>query len=121
MEQDRKRFAWGVGLAWLPLLLLAGPGLLNGFRGGFSQEKATGLAAVAGGFAEALATFGLLAFVVCQVAAIVLLARAVKREQWGRSMVAVISIVCSAGILALTALATWWLWHVQGMGVVPAG
>jgi hypothetical protein len=120
MDQDRKRFAWGVGLAWLPLVLLAGPGLFSALRG-VSQEKATGLAAVAGGFAEALATFGLLAFVGCQVAAIVLLGRAVKREQWGRSMVAVISIVSSAGILALTALATWWLWHIQGMGAVPAG
>jgi hypothetical protein len=119
MDQDRKRFAWGVGLAWLPLLTLV-PGLFSAFRG-VSQEKATGLAAVAGGFAEALATFGLMMFVLCQVAAIVLLARAVKREQWGRSMVAVISIVCSTGILALTALATWWLWHVQEMGVVPAG
>jgi hypothetical protein len=120
MDQDRKRFAWGVGLAWLPLVLLAGLGLFSALRG-VSQEKATGLAAVAGGFAEALATFGLLAFVGCQVAAIVLLGRAVKREQWGRSMVAVIAIVSSAGILALTALATWWLWHIQGMGAVPAG
>jgi hypothetical protein len=118
MDQDRKFFAWGVGLAWLPLLLLV-PSLFSAFRG-VSQEKATGLAAVAGGFAEALATFGLLAFVVCQIAAIVLLARAVKRERWGRSMVAVISIVWSTGILALTALATWWLWHVRGM-VAPSG
>src|SRR5437899_12068045 len=54
MDQDRKRFAWGVGLAWLPLLSLV-PGLFSAFRG-VSQEKATGLAAVAGGLAEALAT-----------------------------------------------------------------
>lgn len=119
MDQERKRFAWGVGLAWLPLLLLV-PGLVSAFRG-VSQEKATGLAAVAGGFAEAMATFGLLMFVACQIAAIALLVRAIKREQWGRSMVAAISIVFSAGILTLTAFATWWLWHVHGTGVVPSG
>ncbi|MGC2193057.1 MAG: hypothetical protein WA628_00170 [Terriglobales bacterium] len=113
MDLDKKRFAWGVGLVWVPMLLLLGPGLFNAFRV-IGQEKATGLAAEAGGFAEALATFGLLAFVVCQVAAIVLLARGMRREEWGRSMVAVVSIVSSVGILALTALATWWLWHVRG-------
>jgi hypothetical protein len=113
MDPEKKRFAWGVGLAWVPVLLAFGPALFNAFRG-ISQEKATGLAAVAGGLAEALVTFGLMSFVVCQVAAIVLLARGVKREAWGRSMVAVVSIVSSVGILALTALATWWLWHVRG-------
>jgi uncharacterized MAPEG superfamily protein len=113
MDQDQKRFAWGVGLAWLPVLLGVVPALVNAFRG-VSQEKATGLAAVAGGFAEALAIYGLIAFVACQVAAIVLLARGMRREAWGRSMVALVSIVCSVGILALTALGTWWLWHVRG-------
>ena len=57
MDQDQKRFAWGVGLAWLPVLLGVVPALVNAFRG-VSQEKATGLAAIAGGFAEALAIFG---------------------------------------------------------------
>jgi hypothetical protein len=120
MDQEKKRFAWGLGLAWLPVLLAFGPGLFNGFRG-ISQERATGLAAVAGGFAEAMVTFGLVAFVVCQAAAIVLLARGLKREEWGRSMVAVVSIVSSVGILALTALMTWWLWHVSGIGTSPSG
>ena len=87
--------------------------MVNAFRG-VSQEKATGLAVIAGGFAEALATFGLIAFVACQVAAIVLLARGMRREAWGRSMVALVSIVCSVGILALMTLGTWWLWHVRG-------
>ena len=113
MDQDKKRFAWGIGLAWAPILLGFGPALFTAFRG-ISQEKATGLAAVAAGWAEALVTFGLVAFVVCQVAAIVLLARGMKREAWGRSMVAVVSIVCSAGILVMTVLTTWWWWHVRG-------
>ena len=113
MDQEKRWFAWGIGLAWAPIVLGFGPALFTAFRG-ISQEKATGLAAVAGGFAEALATFGLVAFVVCQVTAIVLLARGVRREAWGRSMVAVVSIVCSTGILALTVLTTWWWWHVRG-------
>jgi hypothetical protein len=68
-----------------------------------------------------MVTFGLVAFVVCQVAAIVLLARGMRRKEWGRSMEAVVSIVSSVGILALTALATWWLWHVSGIGTSPSG
>ena len=119
MDQDKKRFVWGLGLAWVPLLLTIGPSMFSAFRG-ISQERATGLAAVAGGFAEAFMTFGFLAFVVCQVTAIVLLARGIKREAWGRSMVAVVSVVCSAGILALTALTAWWWWHIQRL-VPPSG
>jgi glucan phosphoethanolaminetransferase (alkaline phosphatase superfamily) len=113
MDPDKKRFAWGVGLAWVPVLVAVVPGVFSAFRG-VSQEKATGLAAVAGGYAESLATFGLVAFVLCQVAAIVLLARAIRREQWGRSMVAVVSIVCSIVILSVTAFMTYWLWHLRG-------
>ncbi|PYX35765.1 MAG: hypothetical protein DMG81_17385 [Acidobacteria bacterium] len=112
MDLEKKRFAWGVGLAWLPIVLVIGQVFFYGFRG-ISQEKATGLAAVAGGFAEALTTFGLLSFVVCEVWAIVLLLRVVKREQWSRSMFAVVSIVCSVGFLLLTVLMFWWLWHVR--------
>ena len=94
MDPDKKRFAWGLGLAWVPVVVAVVPSFVSAFRG-IGQEKATGLAAVAGGYAESLATFGIVAFVLCQVVAIVLLARGVRREQWGRSLVAVVSIVCS--------------------------
>lgn len=107
MDPEKKRFAWGIGLAWVPIALLIVPSLFRGI----SQEKATGLAAVAGGIAEALSMFGLIAFVVCELAAIVLLLRVVKREQWRRSLVAVVSLVCSVIFLVLTGLAIWWLWH----------
>jgi hypothetical protein len=113
MDADKKRFAWGVGLAWVPVLVTIVPSLINAFRG-LSQEKATGLAAVAAGYAEFLVTFGLGAFVACQVAAIVLLAGGIKREQWGRSMVAVVSIACSIMILSVTGFMTYWLWHLRG-------
>jgi hypothetical protein len=116
MDQDKKHFAWRLGLAWVPVLVAVVPGFISfisGFRG-VSQEKATGLAAVAGGYTESLATFGMVAFVLCQVTAIVLLARGVRRERWGRSMVAVVSIVCSVVILSITAFMTYWLWHLRG-------
>jgi hypothetical protein len=114
MDPEKKSFAWGIGLAWIPIGLLVLPGLVNGW-GGISQEKATGLAAVAGGMVEALSNFGLIAFVVCELAAMVLLLRVVKREQWGRSLVAVVSVVCSVIFLALTGLAVWWLWHLRAL------
>jgi len=112
MDPEKKRFAWGIGLAWVPIGLFIVPSLSSLFRG-ISQEKATGLAAVAGGIAEALSMFGLIAFVVCELAAIVLLLRVVNREQWRRSLVAVVSVVCSVIFLALTGLALWWLWHLK--------
>jgi len=42
----RKRFLWGVGLAWTPFLFLIIP-LFSAFRG-IAREKATGLAVVGG-------------------------------------------------------------------------
>ena len=112
-DQDKKRFAWGLGLAWVPVLVAFVPGFISAFRG-LDQEKATGLAVVVGGFAEWLIKFGLVAFVLCQVAAIGLLARGIRREQWGQSLVAVVSIVCSVVILSVTAFMTYWLWHLRG-------
>lgn len=51
---------------------------------GISQEKATGLAAVAGGLAETLVLFGLTAFLVCMIGGIVLLGKSMARGQVGR-------------------------------------
>ncbi len=113
MDQEKKRFAWGLGLAWVPVLVAVVPGFISAFRG-MGEEKATGIAVVVGGFAERLVKFGLVAFVLCQVTAIGLLARGIRREQWGRSLVAVVSIVCSVVILSITAFMTYWLWHLRG-------
>jgi hypothetical protein len=55
-ERKRKWFVWGTVVTCtlsIPLII----GMSNAFRG-ISTEKATGLAAVAGGLAEAYVTFG---------------------------------------------------------------
>jgi hypothetical protein len=75
IEIKRKHFLWGVSLVWIPFLFFATPtliGLYHAFRG-VSREKATGLAAVAGGVTELLATFGLAVTLVFEVVAIILL------------------------------------------------
>ena len=66
----RKRFLWGVCLAWTPFLFFI-PTVASAFNG-IAREKATGLAAVAGGLAEFFSTFGLVATLVFEVAAIIL-------------------------------------------------
>ena len=60
-------FAWAVSL---PLVL----GMLNSIRG-ISEQKATGLGAVAGGLAEACAIFGVILGFVLPVGAIASLLR----------------------------------------------
>ena len=112
MDIDKKRFGLGVGLAWAPILFVVGPGIVSAFRG-VSQEKATGLAVVASGVTEFFAMFGFVAFVACEVAGIVLLARGIGRERWGRSMVAVVSIVVSLLFLTSTVFIMWWFWHLE--------
>ena len=72
-----KRLLWGAilaGISSLPFIIL----LFNAFRT-MSQEKATGLGAVAGGWAEAYARFGFILTFVLPVAAIVLRSRSFSR------------------------------------------
>src|ERR1700686_5917038 len=73
----RKRFLWGVGLAWTPFLFLIIP-LFSAFRG-IAREKATGLAVVGGGLVEFFSTFGLAATLVFEGAAIMPLLRNILR------------------------------------------
>jgi hypothetical protein len=72
---------------------------------GIIENKATGLAAVAGGYSEGLAVFGLLAFVVSEMAGIGLLWRSMSRQHGARSVGAGLSIGCAGfGLLAIAAV-----------------
>lgn len=104
-DQKKKRFLWGVALAWAPFLIFI-PACLNMFKG-ISERKATGLGAVAGGFAEAFAVFGFLTVIVFEVGGVVLLARSCAREKPGRSAVAVLTICASGFMLLILGLVAW--------------
>lgn len=104
----KKRFFWGVLLAWIPwLLTMIGVG--NALRG-IAAEKATGLAAVAGGLAETFLLFGLLVTVVSEVAAIILLVRAFERGHWLRSLFLAFSLCLSGLMLLLFGIFLWLSW-----------
>jgi uncharacterized membrane protein len=104
-DQKKKRFLWGVALAWPPFLIFI-PALLNMFKG-ISEHKATGLGAVAGGFSEAFAGFGFLTVIVFEIGGIVLLVRSFSRENPGRSTVAVLTIGASGFMLLIQGLLVW--------------
>lgn len=107
-ELKKKRFLWGVALTWafwVPTLI----GLSNVFRD-MSREKATGLAAVAGGLAEMFVMCGIGATLIGQVAAIVLLFRAFSPGHWTRSLFAVLSIGLSGLMLLFVGLFLWLMW-----------
>jgi hypothetical protein len=70
-ELKRKRFLWGVALAWAPSIpTMIGLGYVFV---GIAGSKATGVAAVAGGFAEMYVLIGLASTLACEVSAMVLL------------------------------------------------
>ena len=110
MEDDprRKRFLWGAALAWAPWIPMM-MGLSFMFRG-INGSKATGLAAVAGGFAEAYVIFGLAATLICEVSAMVLLFRAFSRGHGVRSAFSVLSICASGVLILLFCLSLWMFW-----------
>jgi hypothetical protein len=95
-----RRFLWGTLLAWTPFLFFLIPALI-GFLRAFSTQTATGLTAVAGGYVEALSTFGLVAMLVFEVVAIVLLVRAFSAKRPLRAFLSVISLCCSVLVLTI--------------------
>jgi|GEM_PF-3524939 len=107
-DNAAKAFVKGVLLTWVPFLLFMVPMLANTFRG-VSESKATGLAAVAGGISEGLATFGLAAMVISQILAIFLLARTFDRGHFLRSLLSAVSMFCSLLLIAFTGVSVWWL------------
>jgi hypothetical protein len=99
-------FLWGVvlaGISSVPFIIL----LFNALRG-MSQEKATGLGAVAGGGTEAYATFGFITFVL-PVAAIVLLSRSLSGGNLTRRVFSVLSIVWSGLMLLVYGVGGWFV------------
>lgn len=110
-DQKRKRFVWGVLLAWAPWVPTI-IGLASVFRG-VSNSKATGLAAVAGGLVESYVWFGLASTVICEVSAMVLLFRAFSGGHGVRSALSALSICMSALIMVLLGLSLWLFWSAS--------
>ena len=98
-DRKRKCFFWGTVLTWtlsIPLII----GIFSNAFKGISEEKATGLGAIAGGLAEAYVTLGLLLSLVLPVGAIVLLVRSFS----GFSLL----YICGCALtLALAGLFVW--------------
>jgi hypothetical protein len=111
-DAKKRRFLWGVLLAWIPFFFLVFPAVLSAFRE-ISTSKTTGLGVVAAGLAEAFVNFGLAATFAFEVAAIVLLVRAFSKEHTLRSFFAVISICCSGLMLAILGLCLWFFSHLR--------
>ena len=102
----RKRFLWGVLLAWIPFLFLQFPTIVAFFTE-LSNRKATGLGAVAGGLSESLVTFGLAVTLTSEVVAVVLLLRAFSRGHPLRTFFSALSICCSGLVLFGFGLFLW--------------
>jgi hypothetical protein len=98
-ELKKRRFLWGVALAWVPWIpILMGVG--HAFKG-ISEQKATGLGAIVAELTEV--------FVVCGVGAF-LLSRAFLSGHWVRSLFSVLSLCLSGVMLLLVGLFSWLTW-----------
>ncbi len=120
-ETKKKWFLWGILLAWVPAVPLI-YGMATALKG-VSEQKATGLGAVAGGLGEVYLVFGIGLTLICEVAAIVLLVRAFSKGHLGRALISVLSILVSALILCLFGLFVWGATVVftRQSSVIPQG
>ena len=107
-DQKKRLFLWGVVLAWVPWIPTL-IGLANSFSG-ISNTKGTGLTAIAGGFVEMFVMWGIVAMLIAQVAAVVLLFRAFAPGHWTRGLLATLSICASGSMLLLVGLFLWLSW-----------
>jgi hypothetical protein len=104
-ESKKKWFVWGTVVTCvmsIPLVI----GMAQSFRGIFA-EHATGLAAVAGGLAEAYVTFAAVLAFALPITAIFLLSRSFVRGHVARSLFSLLCICWNALILALSGLFLW--------------
>ena len=108
-ELARKRFLWGVLLAWAPWVpTLMGLGYtLQGIWG----ARATGLGAVAGGLSELFVACGIGAILIGEIAAIVFLSRTFSRGHRLRSLFSFLSILMSSMMLCIVGLFLWLSWY----------
>jgi hypothetical protein len=104
-ELKKKRFWWGLVLAWAPWIPI-----LVGLIHAISKQKATGIGGVAGGLTEIFVVWGIGAIVIGQVIAIILLFRAFSAGHWMRSLFSSVSICVSAMMLVLVGLFLWLSW-----------
>jgi len=109
ITQQKKRFRYGLLLAWVPLIFFIVPTAIGVIRAiaQVSNEKATGLGAIAGGASEVAATFGLVVIVASEVVGIVMLVRTFARNHPIRTVVAIVSVVCSGLLLLVLGLLLW--------------
>ena len=80
---------------------------------GIAGSRATGIAAVAGGFAEGYALMGMAATLICEVSAMVLLLRAFSRGHGVRSAFSALSICVSGLMILLFCLSLWLIWFAR--------
>jgi hypothetical protein len=107
--RDRTWFGWGVALTFalsIPPVI----SLFNAFHG-ISEQRATGLGAVAGGLAEGYVTFAVILTFVLPIAAIVLLVRSFARGHGLRSLFCLLCICWNAIMLGLAAFFVWLYLH----------
>ena len=114
-ESKRKWLFWGMVLTWtlsIPFVVA----LLNAFKG-ISEQKATGLGAVAGGFTEGYLTLAIVLAVVLPVVAIVLLVISFGGASRVRKVFSVLYICWNTLMLAFAGLFAWsfiYVWHLVG-------
>ncbi|MFZ0318248.1 MAG: hypothetical protein WAL56_03905 [Candidatus Sulfotelmatobacter sp.] len=104
-ELKKKRFLWGVVLAWVPWAPI-----LVGLAHSLLRQRATGIGAVAGGLTEIFVVWGVGAIVIGQVVAMILLLRAFSSGHWMRSFFVIVSGLLSALMLILVGLFLWLSW-----------
>jgi len=115
-DRKRKSFLWGTVLTLalsIPLIFA----IFNAFKG-ITEQKATGLGAVAGSIAEGYVSFAVILAFAAPVLAIFLLVRSFSGGHRMRVLFSLVCIVWNALMIGLAGMFVWlsliYLPHIQG-------
>ena len=102
-QRKRNRFLWGIALAWLPFLPLIVALVKEALRG-ISEQKATGIGAVSGGFVLVGVWYFWVLAPLSVIAAFIFLVRSFSKAHPVRNVVATVSLcwaLLMAGVLGI--------------------
>lgn len=99
-------FRKGLLFAWVPVIFVLFPTLVSFIRS-LSPHETTGLGAVAGGLSQALVTFGIVAFVGCEVYGLILLVRTLSTVSSAAKVLGVLSAGVASLALTFLSLFIW--------------
>jgi hypothetical protein len=105
-ERSEKHFRWGMILTWIPFLFIAIPSIVHATSRSIYKQSGFGLGSITWLPPKALIAVGVVV-ILAELTALVLLTKAITRNEPMRSALAIMSMCCCVLMITMTLLYFW--------------